>query len=188
MKLRAWFLRLLGLLLAALLPGCELAEKSFTYKVWHTDDFRHVRGPATNPDVAVFYAPERKDFLVAYNSIRDGADAPRRQSYFVLQNEELVASRKKPAFASSNGLEVVAVPVNGATNVFPHALFDQRLIIHTAESQFGPYPLPDYEESSGVLVKSALSPLTIAGDATCVGLILGVFAAYAYAGGGCCAR
>ena len=181
MKLRAWFLRFTCLWLAALVSGCE---HSFTYTLWHQDEFRHHREPATNPAVAVYYAPQRKDFLVAYNSLRDGDNTPRRQAYLLGDNQARVSEHKKPALVSTNRWPLVPVPINGATNVLPHARFDQRLTIHTETGDIGPEPLPTYPESTGTGAMVALTPLAVAGDVTCVGLILGFFAALAYAGGG----
>lgn len=181
MQNSTWLWRGVALGVAGLLTGCE---HTFTYTVWQTDDFRHFREPSANAGVAVFYAPQRKDFLVAYNSVRDDDEKPKRKAYFVLQNEERVADHKKPEFASTNSAKLIAVPVNGATDVFPNAQFDKKLTIRTAEAQLGPYALPIYEETSGVAAKSALMPLAVAGDVTCVGLVLGFIAAVAYAQGG----
>ena len=181
MKLRAWFLRFTGLLLAALVSGCE---HSFTYTLWHQDEFRHHREPATNPAVAVYYAPGRKDFLVAYNSLRDGDQSPRRQAYFLGENQARLSEHKKPAFVSTNRWPLVPVPLNGPTNVLPRARFDQRLTIHAEAGDIGSEPLPTYPESTGTGAKVALTPFAVAGDVTCLGLILGFLAAYAYAGGG----
>ena len=181
MKLRACFFRFTGLLLAPLLAGCE---HSFTYTLWHQDEFRHHREPATNPAVAVYYAPQRKDYLVAYNSLRDGDHTPRRQAYFLGASEVRVSEHQKPAFVSTNGWQLQPVPVNTATNVLPYAGFDRRLTIHTAAGDIGPDALPSYPESNGTGAKVALTPLAVAGDVTCVALIVGFFAALAYAHSG----
>lgn len=181
MRNSAGLWRIVALGLAGLLSGCE---STLTYRVWHTEDFRHFREPATNAAVVVFYAPQQKDFLVAYNSLRDGDDKPKRQAYFVLQNEAAVANNKKPAFASTNRADLIAVPVNGPTNILPNAQFERTLMIRTAEGRLGPYALPKYEESSGLAVRSALVPLAVAGDVTCVGLVLAFVAVVVAAQGG----
>jgi hypothetical protein len=66
---KTWLWRGVALGVAGLLTGCE---HTFTCTLWQTDDFRHFRAPAANAEVEVSYAPQRKDFLVAYNSVRDG--------------------------------------------------------------------------------------------------------------------
>src|SRR5678816_1999736 len=97
--------RLLGGVLAFLMAGCE---SSFTYKVWKTEEFRHVRERATNSNVTVFYEPVRKDYLISYDAVRDGGDDPRRLNYFLGENRERVLDRKKPSFVSTNHLTLNA--------------------------------------------------------------------------------
>jgi hypothetical protein len=65
------------------------------------------------------------------------------------------------------------------------AAFDRQLTIHTAAGPIGPYPLPNYQESSGVAAQITLTPIAVAGDVAFVSLIAGVLAAFIYAGGGC---
>jgi hypothetical protein len=182
MNRRAWFVRLTGLFLVVLLPGCE---HSFTYKLWQQDQFRHHREPATNAAVAVYYAPRQKDFLVAYNSLRDGDSAPRRQAYFLGANEALVRDHQKPKLTATNRLVLEAVPVNLDTDAVPRAQFHRELIISTEAGDIGPYALPVYVESTGTGTKAALTPLAVAGDITCLAFIAGFFAVLAYAHGGC---
>lgn len=165
--------------------GCaDLHKHSFTYKLWQTDDFRHLREPATNPAVAVHFAPQRKDYLVTYDSLRDGDDAPRRIGYFLGDYETQNPDRRRPRLVATNRMELVSVPVNAGTNSLPSALFDHRLTIYTAQGQVGPYALPTYVESDGVGIKTALTPLTVVGDATCVSLIAGFFGLLLYAHSG----
>jgi len=166
--------------MATLLMGCE---HSFTYKVWHADEFRHVREPSTNAAVAVYFAPARKDYLVAYDSLRDGDNTPRRQAYFLGEYQSHINETSKPRFASTNQPGLVPVPVNGDTNVLPCAEFQKQLTVHTADGNIGPYDLPTYRESAGTAEKVALTPLAVVGDASVVALILGVIGAIAYAGG-----
>ena len=171
------------LLALAALTGCGLHRESFTYKLWHTDEFRHWREPATNAAVALDYSPARKDYLVTYNSLRDGDNTPRRQSYFLGDYHSRLPDKKKPRFVSTKKLALVPVPVNSATNP-PCAHFDKSLIIYTLEGEVGPYPLPTYVEADGAFVKAALTPLTVLGDVTCLSLIVGLFGLFAYAGSG----
>jgi hypothetical protein len=180
MQISFWTVRLIAAALAMLMAGCQ---HSFTYKLWQTDEFRHVRERATNSNVAVFYAPARKDFLISYNSVRDGGDGPRRLNYFLGENRGRIFDRKKPAFVSTNHLTLNAVPINQGTNSTPAAKFEGMLIIYTDKGQIGPYPLPTYEEGSGTAVQVALTPLAVTGDVVCVSAILAMIGAYAYAGG-----
>ena len=173
----------LGLASVFLLTGCT---SSFTYKVWHTGEFRHVREPAANPALAVFFEPQRKDFLVAYDSVLDGGDDPRRLNYFLGENERPVAERRKPHFTSTNGSVMIAVPVNGPTNNRPVAIWDKdpakELTIYTDAGGIGPYPLPVFEETNGNGVRVLLTPWAVVGDAACVSAILGLFAVFACPG------
>jgi hypothetical protein len=168
------------LLALTALTGCGLHRESFTYKLWHTDEFRHWREPATNAAVAVDYSPARKDYLVTYNSLRDGDNELRRQSYFLGDYQSRLPEKRKPRLVSTKKLELTPVPVNGATNP-PCAHFDKALTIHAPEGEIGPYPLPTYVEADGAFVKTALTPLTVTADVTCVSLIVGLFAAVAWA-------
>jgi hypothetical protein len=113
MQTNSWAVRLLGASLVLLMTGCE---SSFTYKLWKTDEFRHVREPATNPAVAVFYAPQHKDYLVGYDSVVDGGDVPRRVHYFLGENHERVIDRQKPRLVSTNRIGLQPVPINQGTN------------------------------------------------------------------------
>ena len=169
-----------ALLALAALTGCGLHRESFTYKLWHTDEFRHWREPATNAAVAVDYSPARKDYLVTYNSLRDGDNTPRRQSYFLGDYQARLPEEKKPRLVTAERLMLVSVPVNRTTNP-PCAHFDKALTIHAPEGEIGPYPLPTYVEADGAFVKTALTPLTVTADVTCVSLIVGLFAAVAWA-------
>ena len=171
------------LLTLTALTGCGLHRESFTYKLWHTDEFRHWREPATNAAVAVDYSPARKDYLVTYNSLRDGDNTPRRQSYFLGDYQARLLEEKKPRLVSTKKLALVSVPLNSATTP-PCAHFEHVLTIHTTEGEIGPYPLPTYVEADGGFVKTALTPLTVIGDVTCLSLIIGLIGVFAYAGSG----
>jgi hypothetical protein len=174
MKKPAFFLRVVALGTAALLTGCKTCqEDTLTGKLWNSHQFTHFREPAREPHLAVFYAPAFNDFLIAYDSVREGEDVPRRLSYFALANERHVADHEQPDFVSTNGLNLVFVPLNVATNVLPYAIYDSLLTIRTSEERLGPYPLPNYKESDGLVIKTALTPLAVTGDATVVGLVLG---------------
>ena len=165
--------------LALLLTGCT---SSFTYKVWNTGEFRHVREPAPNPAPAVFYEPQRKDFLVSYDSVRDGGDDPRRLHYFVGENENRVSERRKPHFTSAKGAALIAVPLNDATNHLPAATFRKELIIYTAAGVIGPDPLPVFEETKGNTTRALLTPFAVVGDAALISAILALFGVFACPG------
>ena len=171
------------LLALAALTGCGLHRESFTYKLWHTDEFRHWREPATNAAVALDYSPARKDYLVTYNSLRDGDNTPRRQSYFLGNYQSRLLEEKKPRLVSNKKLALVSVPLNSTTNP-PCAHFEHVLTIHSTEGEIGPYPLPTYVEADGAFVKTALTPLTVIGDVACLSLIIGLFGLFAYASSG----
>src|SRR5262245_10935040 len=132
MQTRACFLRSMTVALVLLTPGCK---SSFTYKLWTTDEFRHVREHATNSSVAVYYEAERKDYLISYDSVRDGGDAPRRLNYFLGENRERIMERKKPRFVSTNRLTLSAMPVNENTNAVPSVAFDGTLTIYSDNGQ-----------------------------------------------------
>ena len=183
MHLKHWLAHTIALLALTALTGCGLHRESFTYKLWHTDEFRHWREPATNAAVAVQFAPARRDYLVTYNSLRDGDNTPRRQSYFLGEYESRRATLNKPRLEQVADWQLVSVPLNSATHP-PCAHFEQLLTIHTPEGEIGPYPLPTYVEADGALVKTVLTPLTVVGDVTCLSLIVGLIGVFAYAGSG----
>ncbi|HEY0552008.1 MAG TPA: hypothetical protein VGF13_20575 [Verrucomicrobiae bacterium] len=175
MKKPGLLLRMIALGGTALLAGCETCKNStLTGKLWHWHELTHFREPAIQPQLAVYYAPAFDDFLVAYDSTRDDESANQRLNYFVRASERNVADHKSPALISTNGLSLVTVPVNGARNVLPYATFDALLTIYTQEERLGPYPLPNYKEAEGTAIKTALTPVAVLGDATVVGLVLGM--------------
>jgi hypothetical protein len=184
MQLKPWLARVIALLAIAALTGCGLHRESFTYKLCESDAFHDWREPATNAAVAVHYAPARKDYLVTYDSLRDDGQVLRKQAYFLGDYEAHRVDRRKPRLISPRHLELVPVPVNGATNLLPYATFDRQLTIQTAAGQIGPYTLPTYAESGGTIAKSALTPLTVTADAVCLSLIVALVAAVAYAHSG----
>lgn len=184
MSSKNWLVRVLALMMIAILTGCGLHRESLTYKLWESDTFQHWREPATNSVPTVHYAPARKDYLVTYNSLRDGDDKPRQGSYFLGDYEASRGGKRKPRLISGSRLELVPVPVNGATNVLPYATFDRKLTIQTSEGSIGPYALPTYAESEGTAAKSALTPLAVTADVACLSLIVACLAAFAYAQSG----
>jgi hypothetical protein len=184
MQAKHWLFRAMALVMAAMLAGCGVHRESFVYKLWHNDEFRHVREPATNAAIAVFYAPDRKDYLVAYNSLRDGDNKPQRLAYFLGEYESMPVEKRKPSFISTDLARFTAVPVNEGTNVLPYAVFDTRLTIHTSNGDIGPYVLPTYAETEGNGIKAALTPVAILGDVGCVSLILACVGAIALAQSG----
>ena len=161
--------------LVFLLTGCT---SSFTYKVWNTGEFRHVREPATNAALAVFYEPQRKDFLVAYDSVLDGGDDPQRLSYFVGENESRVVGRRQPHFSSTNDFVLITVPLNRPSHGLPAAFFEKELTLHTDAGVIGPNPLPIFEETNGNTTRVLLTPLAVVGDAALISAVLALFAVY----------
>jgi hypothetical protein len=184
MSSKNWFVRMIALMMIALLSGCGLHRESLTYKLWESGTFEHWREPDTNSVPAVHYVPARKDYLVTYHSLRDGDDKPRRRSYFLGDYEVHREEKRKPRLISRTRLELVPVPVNGATNVLPYAAFDRKLTIQTSEGSIGPYALPTYAESEGTAAKTALTPLAVTADVACFSLIVACLAAFAYAQSG----
>ena len=180
MQPKLWLVSALALLT---LTGCGLHRESFTYKLWHTDEFRHWREPATNAAVTVNFSPARKDYLVTYNSLRDGDNTPRRQSYFLGDYQARLLEEKKPRLVSTKKLELTSVPLNSATTP-PCAHFEHVLTIHTPEGEIGPYKLPTYVETDGAFVKTALTPLTVIGDVTCLSLLIGLIGLIGFASSG----
>jgi hypothetical protein len=167
MQKNSWWARTIALVVAVLMTGCE---SSFTYKLWKTEEFRHVREPASDPSVTVSYSERQKDFLISFDSVRDGGDAPQRLNFFLGENQERIEVRQKPNFIGTNKLVLMPVSLNAEKNILPRAIFEQRLTIYTATGEIGPYALPHYAESTGVTAKILLTPLAVAGDVTCVSL------------------
>jgi hypothetical protein len=187
-KFKAQFLAqgLLACLVLITVTGCECVQDySLTYKVWNSSDLRHYREAASNPNVQVFEDTQQKDFLVTYDEVRDTTDQPRRRAYFLGANERRLSKGQKPSFTNpKRAAKLPSIPVNGDTNQVPFTLYGTALTIQTEKGKVGPYPLPAYEDRSGLAQRLALSPLAVAGDAVLGGLLAGLFAAMAYAYGG----
>lgn len=177
MRMPRFLIRATALFLLVPAVGCQ---HSLTGKLWSSDGFAHFREPAAEPHVEVFYTPEFNDFLVAYDSVRDGGEEPRRQTYLAIANERNIWNRKMPRLLSTNGLNLVSVPLNGETNVLPYATYDQSLTIYTTGERLGPYPLPNYKETDGIAAKTALTPLAVTGDVSIAAAIVGLLAFIAW--------
>ena len=174
----------IALLTLTAFTGCGLHRETFTYKLWQSDEFRRVREPATpNPALTIHFSPLRKDYLISYESAVDG-EAWLRQAYFLGEFETRESGERKPHLVASNGLELVAVPINGATNVVPRATFKNSFTIYTGEGFIGPCALPAYPETSGLGSKLAMTPIAVLGDVGCVSLIIGMIGLIGFARGG----
>lgn len=168
--------RVLALMLALILTGCE---SSFTAQLWKTDRLHHVVKPASGLPVRVFYAPERKDYLLSYEAGERFASKPRQ--LYLGENIDCLEGRQKPRYASEPLSKLQPLPVNQGTNVLPAAVVTTTLTIYTEKGVMGPYPLPAYDDGGGTALQVVLTPFAVAGDLAVFCLVLGLVAAVAMA-------
>src|SRR6185295_15727198 len=96
MKAHSWAARLVALALVFCLTGCE---SSLTGQLWEKNRFQHLSRPAKDPQLAVFYAPSRKDYLIRYEA--EGRLFTQRRSFYLGENYELIQNQMKPRFTSA---------------------------------------------------------------------------------------
>ncbi len=167
-------------ILIVLVTGCEcIKENTFGGRLWSTGDFAHYRNLDRRAPATLHHSALRNDYLLRYTEVRDGDEKPKLRAYFVQENAENVSARRQPAFVRPEQPDLKPVPLNGDTNALPHARLNQHLTIFAHDGIYGPFPLPEYEETDGTAAKIALTPVAIVGDIALISLIGALFAAIA---------
>jgi hypothetical protein len=183
---------LLIVCLAPFLTGCEdLADKSLTGKVWNNLAANH-DGPAPDPNLKIFQAPDRKDFLVQYDEARDRNATIKRRAYWLYASERRVEKGKKPHFVNphkADRLQAVKVETNSVPDAIVDSalptgavlLFDHRhFTLVSNGSDLGTFYLPAYGDGASRAQLVVLTPVAVVGDTVIVLVIVGAVAGVIY--------
>ena len=180
--------RVVLLLLPLLTGGCV------TNALWNKTDLDAWNEPASNAELRLFEAGERKDFLVVYNEYSERRNSIRTRAYFLNQNQRRVTDGWKPRFVStraSRGLP--QVPVFQTVPDF-HPGFSPTIyaLVSTDHQSFAicsgtgrtDYDLAVYNDGRGRIYRTALTPIAVAADLTIIGGYLGCWYVYCVAESG----
>ena len=162
-----------------LLAGCETArDYSLTYKLWDNGGLRSFDEPSPEPRLALFDFKNGNDVLVQYDSVSDKHNGIERRAYFLQPNRARIEARKKPRFVNLStvgGLKVIPVFSVETTNkpsLEPYAVVasdGRQFILYRGNDNPELCKLPVYEDASGNLKRTALTPLAVTGDTLMVG-------------------
>jgi len=189
---------LLGAAVALLLlTGCETVENySLTYRLWDNGDLSKFSEPAPNPKLALFESTNHVDVLVQYDALSDKHSAVTRRSYCLRPNQATIEAGKQPKWAeppAPTGLQFIPVLSSpaAATNLPPeqttYAVTTQEgrgFSLYRPGVSAETFDLPVYPESSGMVVRVALTPFAVTGDTLMVGAVAGVVAFYLWVDSG----
>jgi len=179
----------------ALVSGCQTGgDWSFTGRLWSGDSFSRYRMPAPEPRLELFADESHADVLVIYDEMREKDRRVGRRAFFVNPNLERIAAGRHPHFvvpSAARGLKPIPIlDLDGRAEIPQAGLAILRternhdFILYSEGKEACTVTLPAYG-SSGTVVKSLLTPLTVTGDtlivASATGLILGLI--YLQAGG-----
>ena len=172
--------------IALLLTGCEtVRDYSLTGRLWNNAEFRHFAEPASDPHLELFIAPPN-DLLVCYDEVREQDERIRRRAYFLRENLDRVARRRKPKFVNpqlASNLVMLPLETLSSTASSPFVSYDRdrrKFSVVGIDRLNGIYELPAYVETNGNVTRVALTPLAVAGDTAVVATVVGLVAAYAY--------
>jgi hypothetical protein len=184
LKIGRWFLSLL-LAQTLCVTGC-------TSILWDEHTFADHHEPAHPAHLRLSYSKERKDILVQYDefSVTDNKTRPR--CYWLEPNTMRVNRERKPHFVSlkeSEGLipiQVTDAPLHSVppTSTDLHAVAppDRNFFtLYSGNEQLDPYQLPTYKAASQTVKQIALTPFSVAIDATIVGAVIAYVSAPAIA-------
>jgi hypothetical protein len=162
-----------------LLTGCETARHySLTYKLWDNTNLSSFDEPSPEPRLALFDVKNGNDVLVQYDSVSDKRNGIERRAYFLQPNRARIETRKKPRFVNLStvgGLKVIPVFSVETTNkpsLEPYAVVasdGRQFTLYRGNDNPELCKLPVYEEASGNLTRTALTPLAVTGDTLMVG-------------------
>lgn len=186
-EFRSWFFagRLLFLLLP-LVSGCA------THALWDEVSLDSWNEPASKPNLRLFHAERKKDFLVVYDEYRERPDTIRTHAYLLNRNRTQIESRQRPHFVRTNLLSrLPSVPIlqpsapldtNSAEKVYAVAAADgQSFKMYSAAREVSFNELPVYNDGVGQAARIALTPVAVVADVTIVG---GFLFLWFWSGGG----
>ncbi|MBI1176464.1 hypothetical protein GC207_03390 [bacterium] len=180
-------------LVLATAGGCASTDDwSFTSRLWTGPAFTKRNAPALLPHLELFADEAHSDVLVVYDEAIDGGSRIRRRAFFVNQNLDRMAEKKKPDFVNpdiSRDLKPIPILAAGSEKNLPaHGLaviennVDKQLTLYSEGGKLVTVTLPAYF-SGGKFGKAMLTPLAVTGDALMIATVVGVIVAIAYAKG-----
>jgi hypothetical protein len=166
---------------SVLLSGCTAA-------LWKKDTFAYYHRPADPANLQLFYSPARKDILVRYDESTEKTGAISARCYWLETNTERINLGYKPHFSSlklTEGLEAIPISKMAPGSPVPSkASFavamqedDDSFTLYHGGEQLESYKLPTYVEPSRRVKQILLTPLALAGDATVIGAVIGLYCA-----------
>lgn len=173
--------------LSLLITGCQTAQDySLTYKLWTNAEMRHFNEPVPSPHLELFELEHSDDVLVQYDEVREKNGQVCRRAYLLRPNVGRIATKKKPRFVDSSrvstlhriptgeSLSAISNAVPGLATYAIIAKGGHEFTLYRAGQVDGTYALPVYLESGGTVMRVALTPFAVAGDAVMVGLVASV--------------
>ena len=172
------------LLCVALLCGCETAQEcTLTGRLWSTQALRQYCEPAPNADLRLYSVTNSSDILVEYSELPENAAKARSRTYLLHRNADRIAAGKRPVFVKQKQLSALTpLPLQeqsadvDRTNGIVYAVSTNQtsFTVYRNGKADGSYDLPVYLNHSGRPTQVLLTPLTVAGDATIIGIIAGL--------------
>jgi len=178
----------LALSLTLLTGGCA------TNALWNKTDLDAWNEPAQNPDVHLFDARHKEDFLVVYNECSERHDSVRLRAYFLNRNQDRVAQGQKPHFVSTrDSRNLPPVPkfqtAPEANTNFPQTIYavissNQQSFTIYSSGEKSDYGLAVYNDGRAQKIRIALTPVAVTADLVIIGGYLGCWFLYGLAESG----
>ena len=167
-----------------LASGCETVQDySLSYKLWNNADFSRWSEPSPNPHLAIFESPDHTKLLVEYDAYSEKHSVIKRQAYYLQSSQARISAGKAPKFIDLAATEdmtpipvfeaktIAANPPIHLTNYAIISEFGREFTLQPQAEYLGAFQLPAYAESSGTIMRVALTPLAAGGDAAMVGVV-----------------
>jgi hypothetical protein len=167
-----------------LVSGCEtVQDHSLSYKLWDNADLSKWSEPSSNPRLALFESPDHTKLLVVYDAVSEKHSVVKRQAYYLEPNQARISAGKAPKFtdpAAAEGMtpipvfEAATIATNPPTHLTNYAILSEsgrEFTLHPQAERLGAFQLPAYPETSGTIVRVALTPLAAVGDTAMVGVV-----------------
>ena len=186
---------ILASLMAGLGFGCKSVEDiSLTYQLWDSGGNNYCR-PQANPELALSEVASQNDILVEYNAINSRHDGVRRLAYFLIANQARINEEHPPHYidpqkyhdtkripvVSQKSLKAGDVPANYYATVEAGGR-SFTMFYPGQKPEF--YKLPLYKDDPVPFGKVALTPVTLAEDATLFGIFAGIIGGLMWVQGG----
>jgi hypothetical protein len=178
------------------LTGCEsVKDKTLTGRLWDGAAINHGE-PAGKANLRLYQTMDHKDVLVRYDEELESSGAIKSRAFLLMANKRRLDAGLKPSFLSAcDATKIQSTPLQTISSIGPNSPKGEEVQVMVSPDghhftlvsegkEIGSYNLPTYVTTGSKLTRLALTPATVAGDITIYGALLGVFAAYAYAGAG----